>query len=223
MLVKLAADGTDGTVCDDCERGVNVHAGREAVGGISFFVHALIEQADADDFGGRARHSVRAVFAFFKPRRARSDAPYHFWFASFNQRFRHRRAGPDLDGAGALHLRADPLHELAHRENHAVVLVQKRRCPRQVQRVMLERQRKFEGADERIGQTQRGGAPARAVRVEQIQNFFLADRRGHRDAGGFDFRKARAQRPRPRDDAGDAEADVIRALVAQAPAAAFRA
>ena len=32
---------------------------------------------------------------------------------------RDRRAGPDLDRAGALHLRADPLHELAHRKHHA--------------------------------------------------------------------------------------------------------
>jgi hypothetical protein len=49
-FVKLAADGTDGTVCDDCQRGVDIHAGRKAVGRIALFVHALIEQADADDF-----------------------------------------------------------------------------------------------------------------------------------------------------------------------------
>ena len=55
LFIKLAANGTDGTICDDGERGVDVHAGREAVGGISFFVHALIEQADADDFGSLSR------------------------------------------------------------------------------------------------------------------------------------------------------------------------
>ena len=80
---------------------------------------------------------------------------------------------------------------------------------------MFKRQREFRRANQRVGQLQRSRAAARAVRVEQIQNFFLADRRGHRDAGGFDFGKTRAQRPRPRDDAGHAEADVVRALVAE--------
>ena len=51
MRVELLADGTDRAVADDRERGVNVHAGHEAVGGLSFFIHALVEQADADDFG----------------------------------------------------------------------------------------------------------------------------------------------------------------------------
>ena len=93
LLVKLAADGTNGTVCDDRERGVDIHAGHESVGRISLFVHALVKQADSNDF----------LF--------------------LNQRLRYRRAGPDLDVAGTLHLRAHPLHELAHRENHSIVLV----------------------------------------------------------------------------------------------------
>ena len=197
---------------------MDVHAGREAVGGIALFVHALIEQADADDFcrrRGRARHSVRAVFAFTKPRRARSDAPHHGGFTIFNQRLRHGRAGPDLHRARALHLRADPLHELAHRENHAAAFVEKRRRPRQVQRVVLERQRQFEARINVIRRAQRHRAPARAVRVEQVKNFFFAHRRGHRNAGLFNFWKARAQRRRPRDHAGNAEADVVRAFVAK--------
>ena len=53
------------------------------------------------------------------------------------------------------------------------------------------------------------------MRIQQVKHFFLADRRGHRDAGLFDFRKTRAQRPRPRDHAGNAEADVVGAFVAQ--------
>ena len=108
--------------------------------GFPFFVHALIEQADADDFGERRRPACAAPSCFSLGERRWQAGRLRFSPRSFNQRFRHRRAGPDLDGAGALHLRADPLHELAHRENHAVVLVQKRRRPRQIQRVMLERQ-----------------------------------------------------------------------------------
>src|SRR5207247_2080102 len=39
-------------------------------------VHVLEVEASHEP-QGRARHSVRAVSAFAKPRRARSDAPYH--------------------------------------------------------------------------------------------------------------------------------------------------
>ena len=101
----------------------------------------------------RAALSARFLALSLETRRTRLSALRRF-VAIFNQHFRHRRAGPDLDRAGALHLRADPLHELAHRENHAVVLVQKRRRPRQIQRVMLERQHQFGRANQRIRQAQ---------------------------------------------------------------------
>ena len=93
--------------------------------GCAVLVHALIEQADA----GLDRRLSR--------------------FLDARGFLCHRRAGPDLDRAGALHLRADPLHELAHREHQAAVFVQERRRPRQVQRVVLERQRPLEGANQR--------------------------------------------------------------------------
>ena len=80
---------------------------------------------------------------------------------------------------------------------------------------MLERQREFERANEPIRQTKCCRTPAGAVRVEQVKHFFFADRRRHRNAGLLDFRKTCAQRPRPRHDTGDAEADVIGALVAK--------
>ncbi len=47
--IQLPADGTDRTVSDDCERGMNVHARREAISRLTFFIHALVEQAHADD------------------------------------------------------------------------------------------------------------------------------------------------------------------------------
>jgi len=86
--------------------------------GIDKAVHALIEQTHADNF------------------------------AFFDERLRDRGAGPDLDGAGALHLRPDPLHELAHRKNHAAVFVEERRSPWQIQRVVFEWQRELERANE---------------------------------------------------------------------------
>jgi hypothetical protein len=165
--------------------------GMKPSAGFAFFVHALVEQAHADDLVSRS--SISAC-----------------------ERFRHRRAGPDLDGAGALHLRADPLHELAHREHHAAALVQKRRRPRQVQRVALERQHPLEVADQRVRQAQRHRAPAGADGVEQVKHFFLADRRGHRECRPWiEIGKTRAQRAGAGDDAGHAEADVVGAFVAE--------
>jgi hypothetical protein len=53
------------------------------------------------------------------------------------------------------------------------------------------------------------------VRIEQVKNFFLTDGCGHWNARFINFRKTRAQGPRPGDDSGHAEADVICAFVAQ--------
>ena len=156
MLVELLADRADRAVADDGERGVDVHAGHEAVGGLALLVHALVEQAHADDF------------------------------VVFDQRLRHRRAGPDLDRAGALHLRADPLHELAHRKHHAAVLVQKGRRPRQVQRVVLERQRPLERANARVRQP--AALPSAGSRQRDRAGKALFLRRPARPSGCRPFR-----------------------------------
>jgi len=49
--IQLLADGTDRAVTDDRECGADVHARREAIGGIAFFVHALVEQRTPTTFG----------------------------------------------------------------------------------------------------------------------------------------------------------------------------
>ena len=78
-FIQLPANRPDRAVADDRERSVDVHAGREAVGRISFFVHALIEQADADDFGtARQSSAVRPGCGFWQrpaaSRKTRRDA-----------------------------------------------------------------------------------------------------------------------------------------------------
>jgi len=158
---------------------------------------------------------VRAASTFIKPRRARSDAPCLFRFAGFDQHLGYWCAGPDLDRAGALHLRADPLHELAHGKDQAAILVQERRRPRQIQRMVLDGQRPLERANHRIRRAQRGRAPAGADRIEQIKNFFFANRHGHRNLCRIEIGKRCAQSPRLRHNAGDAKADVIGAFVAE--------
>ena len=84
MGVKLLADRTDWAVADNGERRMDVHAWHEAVAGLALLVHALVEQAHADDL------------------------------VVFDQRLGDWRAGPDLHCARALDLGAHPLHKLAH-------------------------------------------------------------------------------------------------------------
>ena len=129
--------------------------------------------------------------------------------------FGDRRAGPDLDRAGALDLRADPLHELAHREHQAAVLVQEGGGPRQFERVVLERQQPAEGADAGVRRAQGPGAAAGADGIEQVEDLLLGDRRGHRDLRRVEVGEGGAQAAGARDHAGDAEADVVGALVAE--------
>ena len=58
-------------------------------------------------------------------------------------------------------------------------------------------------------------APARADRVEQIDDLLLRDRSGHGDLLGVEVGEGGAQAAGARHDAGDAEADVVGALVAK--------
>ena len=194
VRVELLADGPDRAVADDRERGVNVHARREAVGRL----------------------------ALFCPRPGRASARRRLCLLSMSA-CDTGRAGPDLDRAGALHLRADPLHELAHREHQAAVLVQKRRRPRQIQRVVFDRQRPLERANHRIRRAQRGRAPAGADRVEQIKNFFLADRRGHRNLRLVEIGKRCPQSPRLASRRRRRRSRCHRRVRSRAPAAACRA
>ena len=66
-----------------------------------------------------------------------------------------------------------------------------------------------------VGQPQQGRTPARANGIKQIKHLLFADRRGHGDAGLFNIRDARPQGAGFGDHAGNAEADVVRALVAK--------
>ena len=185
MLVELPSNRADWAIAHNRERGADVHARCKTVGRLAFLVHTLIEQTHADNF------------------------------VLLDERLRDRCARPDLDGTGALHLRPDPLHELAHRKNHAAVFVEEGRSPWQIQRVLLERQREFERVKEKIAQTEHCRTPARTMRVEQIKHLFLADGRRHGNAGLVDFRKSCPQRPRFCHDARNAEPDVIRAFITQ--------
>jgi len=184
-VVQLPADRTDRAIAHHGQRGVNVHARRETAGGRALFAHALIEQADAGHF------------------------------SVFNERLGDRHAGPDLHGARALHLRADPLHELSHREHHAAALVEEAGCPGQLQRLALEGQRPFARANEFVGEPQHGRTPARPGGIEQVKHLLFAHRRGHGDAGLVNIRNARPQGAGFRDHAGNAKADVVRAFVAK--------
>jgi len=114
-----------------------------------------------------------------------------------------------LDRAGALHLRADPLHELGPMERHqAAILVPENggvhgrfnaSCP--LQRP-FERRRTIAPPRRNVAETP-AGAPNW---IEQIKELFLPDQRGHRKSGPNRVRgNGCAQAPRFRHDAGNAE------------------
>ena len=115
--------------------------GRKAGLGIAFLIDALIGQA----------HAVHQ--------------------AAFDERFRHRHAGPDLHRAGGHQLAADVLHELAEREDQAAFLVEERRNVGQLDGVSLWPCRTSESAPS--PKLQGGGAAAGADRVEQVDHLLL--------------------------------------------------
>ena len=128
---------------------------------------------------------------------------------------RNRRAGPDLHHAGGHELRADPLVELADGEHEAVVLVQERRERRAVRaRGARTAAAKLERADSRVGRAQGERAAAGAEGIEQVEHLLAGDGRGHGNLRRVEIGKAGANAARARDDAGDAEAEVVGAFVA---------
>ena len=109
LVVELAAHRADRPVRHDGERRVDVHA----------------------------RH-VRALGAAVRDRRPGRGAARPSPCLSSTSACATGVAGPDLDGARGEHLRAHPLHELAHREDEAVLLVQELGRPGQLERVLLD-------------------------------------------------------------------------------------
>ena len=150
-LVELPADGADRAVANHGERSANIHPRRETVGGAALLVGALIHQAHADDL------------------------------AVLDKSTGDRRGRPYLHGARAHHLGADPLHELAHREDEAVVLLEKRGCPRQFECVVLHGQRPLEGLQSGVGRPQCERPAAGADGIKQVGDVLGLDRRGHRN------------------------------------------
>jgi len=180
LAVELLAERTDRAVADHGQRGADVHARRKRAGGRAVFLDALIDEAHADDL------------------------------LVLDERGGRRRGGPDLHGAGAHRLRADPLHELAHGEHESVVFREEGRNPRQLDRVVFAL-KKFQHG---VGRAQRERAAAGADGIEQVRDFFRLHRRGHRDLRGIKLRETGLDAARRGDDARDAEAHVVGPLVA---------
>jgi len=122
-----------------------------------------------------------------------AKTPALLWFALFDQHLRHGSAGPNLDRAGCFAPARRPMHELAHREIRPPSLCRERRRPRHlIQRVVFHRQRPLEGAN--IASAARNVPSAGWRRwIEQIKNFFLADRRVSESALGRDWEMLRAK------------------------------
>jgi len=184
MGVELLADRAYRAVADNCQRRPDVHSWQEAVAGLSQFIDPLIDEADSDDL------------------------------VVLDQGSGNRCPWPDLNRAAALHLGADPLQKLSQPEHETAAFVKKRRRPRQFEGLMPHRQNAFEQTQHPVRAPQDCRPPARADRVEQIQDLLLGDRCAHWDAGPVKIGKSRPQAMPAGHHAGDAKADVVGALVA---------
>ena len=184
-LVELLSDRANRTVGHDGETRAHFHTGHESVGRLAVLRHALI------------------------------DEPYAGHAAVLDDRFADGAAGPDLRGAGADDLLRDPLGELSHREDESAVLFEEVGRPRQFHRMVFHAQDRSERADGDIGDAHERGSPAGADWIEEVKNFFVRHGRGHRDVRGIEVRETFADRASARDNARDAEAEVVRTLVAQ--------
>jgi len=183
--VELQPDRADGAIANHRQRGVNVHSRHETIAGPALLVHALIQQPD----------------------------PLNL--LAGNKRLGHRGAGPDLDRAGALHLRPNPLQELAHRKHQSAGLMQKSGRPRQLERLMPNRQQPAKSPETGVRRAQRPGSAADAEGIQQINHPLLRDRGGHGNLPRVELGQRRAQPPRPRHHSRHAKAEVIGPLVAQ--------
>ncbi len=183
--VELAAHSAHGSIAHYGERGVQVHAGHVARIWVAFAIGALIEQ------------------------------PHAYHAPVFHQRFGDGHAGPDLDCAGVHGLRAGPLHELADGEEQSAIFVQEGRGPGQLESLHEGfAARQVEQAQQLVGRAQGVGAAAGPDGIEQVGDLLLAHWCGHGDFGRIEIRETGADAARARHCAGDAEADVVGALVA---------
>jgi hypothetical protein len=124
----------------------------------------------------------------------------------------HGHAGPDLHRSRRHQLTAHVLQKLAQRHHQAALLMQERGHIRQLHAVLAG---EAEGANQPVRRAQRQRAAAGAHRVQQIDHFLARDRRGHGNLAGVEIRQGGANAARPRHYAGNTEADVVGALVAQ--------
>jgi hypothetical protein len=139
------------------------------------------------------------------------EQPHAHHARVFHQRLGDGHAGPDLYRAAVHGLRAGPLHELADGEQQSAIFAQEGRGPGQLESVIA---RQAEQAQHPVGGAQSGRAAAGPDRIEEVGDLFVAHRSGHGDFGRIEIREAGANAARASDGAGDAEADIVGALVA---------
>ena len=183
-LVQLSADGANRPVADHGEGGADVHPRHESGVGGPVTVGPLIREA---------------------------HAPHP---AILDQRLRRGGSGPDLDDAGSHHLGADPLGKLSDGEQEAAVLPQERGNVGQREGVVLEGQDGSERADAHVGCPEERGAPAGPDGVQQVDDPLGCHGLRQGNLGRVQVGEALPDPPGARDHTGDAEADVVGALVA---------
>ncbi len=182
--IDIATNRSDWPISDHGQRSVNVHSRSKAGFRIAAPIHALIEQPHAQNF------------------------------PICDQRFAHRHPRPDLYRAAGQQLRADPLIELPDGKHQPVLLVQKARSERKLERVVFDPEKSTECLQEAVGGSQRQRTTAGAGGIEQIHQLLAGNRGRHRNLRRIEIREGGANAARACHHSRDAKADVIRAFVA---------
>ncbi|MEZ4654059.1 MAG: hypothetical protein R3E12_10870 [Candidatus Eisenbacteria bacterium] len=174
-FVQPLSDRPGGSIADHDQTGVHVHPRHVARLRRARTVGSLIDETDADD-------------------------P-----VVLDQRLTHRHAGPELDEPGRHEPAGHPLVELPDGKEDAVVLAEKVRDGRYLDRVVSvvgHSAQAVECSDARR-------TPARPDGVLEIDEPFRGHLRSHGNLGGVELRKGRPNPPRARHDSGNAEAEVV--------------
>ena len=177
-------DRADRPISDDRKRRAYIHSGSEAGLRVSLAVHTLIDQAHAQDL------------------------------AILDECLVHRHPRPDLHCAARHQLRAYPLVELADGKHQPIFLVEETRRVGQFERVVSNAQNLAKRPQAAIAGPQSARAPAGAHRIEQVHHLLVGNRGGHGNLCGIQIREAGPNAARARNDSGDAETNVVGALIA---------
>ena len=184
LLIKCGSHRPDRPVGNDGKRRVDIHTRHVAVSRRPAEIRTLIHKTDS-----------------LHP-------------AAFEQRLSNRHSRPDLSKSGTHNFGADPLIELPERKHQALILAQERWNERELETPVSKRQDAFQQFYRLVLYLKQQRAPARVVRIEEIDEFFFFHVRSKRNLRDIEVGKAALDSGTSCHYAADAESQAIGAFIA---------